>query len=278
MASVKVKSYIEAVKGKPGLLVHLGLFAVMCVLNVGVWDSLAEVLPESVELGHKAIIAETVTVFIVICMIVRASSDVAKRALVLLVATTVVTVFNFGVHWFYSRDLAMANKYVNYLNGQKVVDNNLANQQAGRVGEVLDKLTGFNKSQTALAKADQEYYKNTGQKRNRKIVSAPDLNQLGIIVNPSPTPAPSPGPMVNGLSTSTVGGTLGQEPVKEPVKKIVPLTPDEVPVKYSNWFLIGGILALAVTFIGAAYVAATWEWDWNGNGLADSKEGLTGKA
>jgi hypothetical protein len=49
--------------------------------------------------------------------------------------------------------------------------------------------------------------------------------------------------------------------------------PEEVPRKWGPWFLIGGLLALAVTFVGAAGVAAKWEWDWNANGLNDAIEG-----
>lgn len=265
--SVKSVSYIEAAKKKPGLLIHIGLFITMCVLNDGVWESIAEVLPESAKLGHRMIIAESITVVIIIAMAVRGSRDVVRRALQLLVAVTAVTVFNFGVHWFYSRDTAMANKYVAFQNGQGVIESKRADEQAGRVGDVLGKLTEFNKSQTQLSNADKDYYTRTGLKRVRKVQTAPDIDQLGIIVKPSPTPTPQP-MMVNGLVMP--GGTPAAE-----VKAVVmrPLTPDEVSVKYSSWFLFGGLLALAVTFVGGAAVAAKWEWDWNGNGLADNLEG-----
>lgn len=261
--SQKAVSYIEAVKKKPGLLIHLSLFGVMCLLNYGVWESLESVLPESTGLGHKAIVGESVTVFIIIVMAVRGTSDVAKRALILLVAATVLTVFNFGIHWFYSRDLAMANKYVAYLNSQKVTDSNLANQQAQRVEGVLGKLTEFNKSQTQLSKADQAYYERTGQKRVRKVQLPPDINELGIIVNPSPSPTPVP-VQGNGL---VVSGS--QESIVK-IQAAKPLTPDEVPVKWSPWFLFGAMSVLAVVFCGAAYVAATWEWDMDGDGLKDT--------
>lgn len=257
-------SYIEAVKRKPGFLIHVALFGVMCLLNYGVWESLESVLPESAGLGHKAIVGESITVFIIIVMAVRGTADVAKRALVLLVTATVLTVFNFGIHWFYSRDMAMANKYVAYQNGQGEVDSKRATEQAGRVEGVLSKLTDFNKSQERLSKADADYFSRTGQKRSRKVQSAPDLNDLGIIVKPSPTPTPQAA-MTNGLAVSGSGA-----PVAVVVK---PLTPEEVPVKWSPWFLIGAISVLAVVFCGAAYVAATWEWDFNGNGIADNVEG-----
>ncbi len=265
--SVKSISYIQAVKNRPGFLIHLALFGVMCLLNYGIWESLESVLPESAGLGHKAIVGESITVFIIIVMAVRGTADVAKRALILLVAATVLTVFNFGVHWFYSRDMAMANKYVAFQNGQRVVDSTLADKQAGRVGEVLGKLTEFNKSQTQLSRADQAYYNRTGQKRVRKVQAAPDLNELGIIVKASPTPTPQP-VMVNGLAMP--GGAPAAE-VK--IAAVRPLTPEEVPIKWSPWFLIGAMAVLAVVFCGAAYVAATWEWDMNGNNIADNLEG-----
>jgi hypothetical protein len=215
-------------------------------------------------LGHKAISGESITVFIVIVMAVRGTAKVAQRALILLVAATVVTVFNFGIHWFYSRDLAMANKYADYLTGQKVNDSNLADKQAGRVSEVLGKLTDFNKSQTQLSQADRAYYNQTGQKRNRKVQNAPDLSQLGIIVSPSPKPAQD-GVMMNGLSP----GTVSHSPTV-PEKAIAPLLPSDVPVKWGVWFLLGALVALSVVFCGAAYVAATWEWDMNADGLKDT--------
>lgn len=266
--SVKSVSYIQAVKGKPGLLIHLALFGVMCYLNSGVWESLESVLPESAALGKKAIVGESITVFIIIVMVVRATASVAKRALILLVAATVLTVFNFGVHWFYSRDLAMANKYVAYQNNQSAADSQRATEQAGRVENVLTKLIDFNKSQAQLSRADQDYFSRTGHKRVRKIQPALDIDQLGILVKPSPTPAPQP-VMVNGLAMPA--GTVPAAEVK--ITGIRPMTPDEVPVKYSPWFLFGAIAVLAVVFCGATYVAATWEWDMNGNGIADDLEG-----
>jgi len=272
--SVKSVSYIEAAKKKPGLLIHLALFATMCILNEGVWDSISEVLPESAKLGHRMIVAETITVLVIIVMAVRGSRNVVRRALQLLVAVTVVTVFNFGIHWFYSRDMAMANKYVASQNSQKVVESELANQQAERVEGVLGKLAEFNKSQAQLSRADQDYYSRTGQRRNRRVQSAPDLSQLGIITTPSPTPTPTPTPqtsqvgMVNGL---VMPGTVSAASVQ--TVEVKPLRPEELPIKWGQWFLIGGLLALAVTFVGAAAVAAKWEWDWNANGLADNLEG-----
>lgn len=265
--SVKSISYIEAAKKKPGLLIHLGLFVTMCVLNDGVWESVAEVLPESAKLGHRMIIAESITVLIIIAMAVRGSRDVVRRALQLLVAVTAVTVFNFGVHWFYSRDTAMANKFVAYQNKQGVVDSQRATEQAGRVKEVFGAMTEFNKSQEKLSNADAKYYATTGQRRERKTQSAPNFEQLGIIVPPSPTPTPQP-VLANGLVMPN--GTPAAE-VK--IVEVKPLTPDQVSVKYSPWFLFGGLLALAVTFVGGAAVAAKWEWDWNGNELADKFEG-----
>lgn len=268
--SVKAVSYIEAAKKKPGLLIHLALFATMCILNEGVWDSISEVLPESAKLGHRMIVAETITVLVIIVMAVRGSRNVVRRALQLLVAVTVVTVFNFGIHWFYSRDMAMANKYVASQNSQKVVESELANQQAERVEGVLDKLAEFNKSQVQLSRADQQYYDRTGQRRNRRVQSAPDLSQLGIITTPSPTPTPQTSQvgMVNGL---VMPGTVSAASVQ--TVEVKPLRPEELPIKWGQWFLIGGLLALAVTFVGAAAVAAKWEWDWNANGLADNLEG-----
>lgn len=272
--SVKATSYIEAAKKKPGLLIHLALFATMCILNEGVWDSISEVLPESAKLGHRMIVGETITVLVIIVMAVRGSRNVVRRALQLLVAVTVVTVFNFGIHWFYSRDMAMANKYVAFQNNQKVVESGLANQQAERVEGVLGKLTEFNKSQAQLSRADQEYYSRTGQRRNRRVQSAPDLSQLGIITTPSPTPTPPPPPqtsqvgMVNGL---VMPGTVSAASVQ--TVEVKPLRPEELPIKWGQWFLIGGLLALAVTFVGAVSVAAKWEWDWNANGIADNFEG-----
>lgn len=254
---VKAVSYIQAVKSKPGFLIHLALFGVMCLLNFGVWESLESVLPESAGLGHKAIIGESITVFIVIVMAVRGTAEVAKRALILLVAATVLTVFNFGVHWFYSRDLAMANKFVAYQNNQSAVESQRATEQAGRVEGVLGKLTDFNKSQERLSKADADFYARTGQRRVRKVQAAPDLNDLGIIVKPSPSPSPTPQSAAS----------------EEKAVAVRPLMPDEVPVKWSPWFLFGALSVLAVVFCGATYVAATWEWDMNGNGVADSLEG-----
>lgn len=264
---VKAVSYIQAVKSKPGFLIHLALFGVMCLLNFGVWESLESVLPESAGLGHKAIIGESITVFIVIVMAVRGTAEVAKRSLILLVAATVLTVFNFGVHWFYSRDLAMANKFVAYQNNQSAVESQRATEQAWRVEGVLGKLTDFNKSQERLSKADADFYVRTGQRRVRKIQAAPDLNDLGVIVKPSPSPTPQSA-MVNGLIMP--GSSAASE---EKAVAVRPLMPDEVPVKWSPWFLFGALSVLAVVFCGATYVAATWEWDMNGNGVADSLEG-----
>ena len=229
----------------------------MCLLNYGVWESLESVLPESAGLGHKAIIGESITVFVIIVMAVRGTADVAKRALILLVMATVLTVFNFGVHWFYSRDLAMANKYVTFQNNQGAIESQRATEQAGRVEGVLSKLTDFNKSQEKLSKADADLYFRTGQKRVRKVQSAPNLGDLGIIVKPSPSPTQQP----------------GSPAVEVSVVAIRPLTPEEVPVKWSPWFLFGALAVLGVVFCGAAYVAATWEWDLNNNGIADSLEG-----
>lgn len=255
--SVKAVSYIQAVKSKPGFLIHLTLFGVMCLLNYGVWESLESVLPESAGLGHKAIIGESITVFVIIVMAVRGTADVAKRALILLVTATVLTVFNFGVHWFYSRDLAMANKFVAYQNNQSAVESQRATEQAGRVEGVLGKLTDFNKSQERLSKADADFYVRTGQRRVRKVQAAPDLNDLGVIVKPSPSPSPTPQSAAS----------------EEKAVAVRPLMPDEVPVKWSPWFLFGALAVLGVVFCGAAYVAATWEWDLNNNGIADSREG-----
>lgn len=266
MGSAKTVGYIEAAKKKPGLLIHLALFATMCILNEGVWDSISEVLPESSKLGHRMIIAETITVLVIIAMAVRGSRNVVRRALQLLVAVTVVTVFNFGIHWFYSRDVAMANLNANAIQVREEKRSELADKQAGRVNQVLGNLTEFNKSQERLAKADKELYQRTGEKRVRKTTTAPDLNTLGIIVQPSPTPTPVPA-TVNALST----GSIVRQPPSVVEEK--PLMPEEVPRKWGPWFLIGGLLALAVTFVGAAGVAAKWEWDWNANGLNDAIEG-----
>jgi len=263
--SVKTVGYIEAAKKKPGLLIHLALFLTMCILNEGVWDSIAEVLPESAKLGHRMIVAESITVVVIIAMAVRGSRNVVRRALQLLVAVTVVTVLNFGIHWFYSRDLAMANLNANAIHEDAAQKSELADKQAGRVNQVLGSLTEFNKSQERLSKADSDLYQRTGQKRIRKTTTAPDLNTLGIIVPASPTPTPVPA-TVNALST---GGTIKTAPVVDEK----PLMPVDVPRKWGPWFLIGGLLALAVTFVGAAAVAAKWEWDWNANGLNDATEG-----
>lgn len=274
MASQKVVSYVESVKKKPGLLIHLALFAVMCYLNIGIYDSLETALPESAALGQRVIIGESATVAIVIFMIVRATSKVIQRALILLVGATVLTVFNYGVHWFYSRDLAMANKYQAHLNGQQVLKSDLADKQAGRVEGVLGKLTDFNKSQAALQKADQEYFLRTGVRRNRKTTEAPALGDLGIIVPPSPTPTPAP-VMVSGVTTSTTGVQVPEEP-KKSADVIRPLLPDEVPIKYAFWFLIGALGILGWTFVGSAGIAASWEWDRNADGLKDGSD--VGKA
>lgn len=271
--SVKSVSYIQAVKNKPGFLIHLGLFAVMCYLNTGVWESLESVLPESAALGHRAIMGESITVFIIIVMAVRGTYAVARRALILLVAATILTVFNFGVHWFYSRDISMARQYVAHENTQGVIKSQRATEQATRVEGVVGALTEFNKSQEKLSRADEDYFRRTGVRRNRKTQSAPDLAALGIVVTPSPTPTPAQQQptMVSGLVMSP-GTTQAIQPAAVAVE-IRPLTPEEVLIKWAPWFLFGGIAVLAVVFCGAAYVAATWEWDMNGNGLADSLEG-----
>lgn len=253
--SVKARSYIELAKHKPGLLVHLGLFGVMCYLNWGVYESLSSVLPESAKLGHRAIIAESVTVFIVILMIVRATPKVVEKALILIVAATVVTVFNFGVHWFYSRDIAMSNQYATARNTQRKVDSGLADDQAKRVEGVAKVLTDYNNSQASLSKADRDYYRTTGVKRNRAVQNAPDLTSfVGVTATPSPTP---------------------ENAAK--VEEVVHLRPEDVPAKYSDWFLLGAVVGLAVVFVGAAYLAASWEWDVNGNGMADNLEIEPGK-
>ena len=74
--------------------------------------------------------------------------------------------------------------------------------------------------------------------------------------------------MVNGLTMPLGSGV--SVPSVLPRQQVRPLTPEEVPIKWSPWFLFGAMAVLGVVFCGAAYVAATWEWDMDADGLKDA--------
>ena len=264
-ASVKVVSYIEAVKNKPGIWFHVALFVVMMILNVAVWRSLNVVFPgQGSEMGKFAIVASALCILVVIAMIVRASAKTAKRALVLIVIATALEAAEYGCHWLYARELSASQQAQLEIDRQKVLNDGLADKNAERASQVLDKLADYNRSQSNLAKADADYYRRTGVRRTRKVGEIPSFEELGVVANRT---APTPTPQSVLVSALTMGN---QQQVEVPE---TPLTEAQVLAKWTPRFALAGILRLIFVFVGTAFVLASWEWDMNGNGIADSQEG-----
>lgn len=265
--SVKSISYIQAVKNKPGLLFHVGLFLVMVLLSAGVWRSLDKVFPDGAELGKFAIVGRIGCILLLIAIAVRASSKTVKRALILIVIATALEAAEFGCHWMYARELSSSRMAQTEIDRQKVLSDGLADKNAQRSSQVLDSLTKFNASQSRLSQSDRDYYKSTGIKRNRKATDAPSFDQLGIVTNVQPTPQPTQVPvMVNGLNSSLTR----VEAVEQPE---TPLSEIQVLARWTPRFVLAAILALALVFVGTGVVIASWEWDMDGDGLADSIQG-----
>jgi len=265
--SVKSVSYIQAVKNKPGLMFHVGLFLVMVLLSVGVWRSLETVFPDGAELGKFAIVGRIGCILLLIAIAVRASSKTVKRALILIVIATALEAGEFGCHWMYARELSSSRMAQAEIDRQKVMGDALADKNAQRSSQVLDSLAKFNDSQSKLSQSDRDYYRSTGIKRNRKTSDAPSLDQLGVLTVVQPTPLPTQVPaMVNGLNSSLTR----IETVEQPD---VPLSELQVLARWTPRFVIAAILALALVFVGTGVVIASWEWDMDGNGIADDLEG-----
>jgi len=267
MRSAKTISYIEAVKNKPGLLFHVGLFLVMVLLSIGVWRSLETVFPDGAELGKFAIVGRIGCILLLIAIAVRASSKTVKRALILIVIATALEAAEFGCHWMYARELSSSRMAQAEIDRQKVLDDGLADKNAQRSTQVLDSLTKFNASQSKLSQSDRDYFRSTGIRRNRKTTDAPSLDQLGIVTNVQPTPQPTQVPaMVNGLNSSVTKNSKIEQPD-------VPLSELQVLARWTPRFVLAAILALGLVFVGTGVVIASWEWDMDGNGIADSLEG-----
>lgn len=267
MTSVRTISYIEAVKNKPGLIFHVGLFLVMVLLSVGVWRSLETVFPDGAELGKFAIVGRIGCILLLIAIAVRASSKTVKRALILIVIATALEAGEFGCHWMYARELSSSRMAQAEIDRQKVMGDALADKNAQRSSLVLDSLAKFNASQSKLSQSDSNYFRTTGIKRNRKTTDAPSIEQLGIVTNVQPTPLPTQAPaMVNGLNSSLAR----IEPVEQPE---TPLSELQVLAQWTPRFVLAAILALALVFVGTGVVIASWEWDMDGNGLADNIQG-----
>lgn len=266
-------SYVEAIKNHPGALVHLAVF-VICVLipSYGVWYSMPDVFPEGADMGHTSIVISCLAVLVINFMAVKATKKVRRRAQYLMIATAVCAWLQFGGHWLMKRDLSMANRSVAYQASQKLLASELADKNASRTKEVLDSLTGFNKSQAQMSNADRDLYRSTGMKRQRTAQNAPSFDQLGILVpTVSASPVPTVAPMANGL---TMGG-MQQQPISKEIE--VPLTPDQV---YLKWQLRLAFLALLESFIavvGTSSLAVSWEWDRNQNNIPDDEELNLGK-
>jgi len=166
--SVKSVSYIQAVKNKPGLMFHVGLFLVMVLLSVGVWRSLETVFPDGAELGKFAIVGRIGCILLLIAIAVRASSKTVKRALILIVIATALEAGEFGCHWMYARELSSSRMAQAEIDRQKVMGDALADKNAQRSSQVLDSLAKFNDSQSKLLQSVRNDYRSTGLKRNRK--------------------------------------------------------------------------------------------------------------
>lgn len=265
--SVKSISYIQAVRNKPGLLFHVGLFLVMVLLSAGVWRSLDKVFPDGAELGKFAIVGRIGCILLLIAIAVRASSKTVKRALILIVIATALEAGEFGCHWMYARELSSSRMAQAEIDRQKVLGDALADKNAQRSSQVLDSLTKFNASQSKLSQSDRDYYRSTGIKRNRKVSDAPSLDQLGIVTNVQPTPLPTQVPvMVNGLNSPLAR-------VEAVEQSDAPLSELQVLARWTPRFVVAAILALALVFVGTGVVIASWEWDMDGNGIADNLEG-----
>lgn len=265
--SVKTVSYIEAVKNKPGLIFHVGLFLVMVLLSVGVWRSLETVFPDGAELGKFAIVGRIGCILLLIAIAVRASSKTVKRALILIVIATALEAAEFGCHWMYARELSSSRMAQAEIDRQKVMGDALADKNAQRSSLVLDSLTKFNASQSKLSQSDRELFRSTGIKRNRKAADAPSFDQLGIVTNVQPTPLPTQVPaLVNGLNSSITK-------ISQVEQADAPLSELQVLARWTPRFVLAAILALALVFVGTGVVIASWEWDMDGNGLADNLQG-----
>lgn len=258
---MKAVSYIEAIKKKPGLLFHLALFVVMCVLNVAVWRSLEQVFPDGAELGQFAIVARSLCIVILIAIIVKTANTTVKRALFLMVVAVALEAGEFGCHWMYARELSTSRMAQAEVDRQLVRDNDLANQKAEREKGLLNALTGLNQSQSKLSQADAQLYRSTGIRKNRPVV---DPNKVigGGITSPLPQPTATPG-------ATWIASGQRQAPV-EPEK---PLSELQVLAKWTPRFVIAAILCLVCVFVGTAIVLALAEADVNANGIADSLEG-----
>lgn len=261
--SVKSISYIQAVKNKPGLLFHVGLFLVMVLLSAGVWRSLDKVFPDGAELGKFAIVGRIGCILLLIAIAVRASSKTVKRALILIVIATALEAGEFGCHWMYARELSSSRMAQAEIDRQKVLGDALADKNAQRSSQVLDSLTKFNASQSKLSQSDRDYYRSTGIKRNRKVSDAPSLDQLGIVTNVQPTPLPTQVPVMNSPLAR----------VEAVEQSDAPLSELQVLARWTPRFVVAAILALALVFVGTGVVIASWEWDMDGNGIADKFEG-----
>lgn len=267
----KTISYVESIKKQPGLLLHLFLYGVMVVLMVGVWRSLEKVFPDGAELGKFAIVARALCLLILIIVAVRATKKTVGRALVLIVLAIALEVGEFGCHWMYARELSSSRMAQAEMDRQKVLNNELANEQAKRVEGVLGKLSDFNRSQTQMAQADTRLYQSTGIRRNRKTSDAPALESLGILTNNSaPVPASTPVSLVNGLVMSS--GVQASPRVEDQPE--VPLNEIQVLAKWTPRFVVAAILCLIVIFVGTGVVVNSWEWDRNGNDIDDADENL----
>ena len=259
---MKSVSYIEAIKKKPGLLFHLALFVVMCILNVAVWRSLENVFPDGAELGQFAIIGRSLCIAILIAIIVRAADSTVRRALFLMVLAVTLEAGEFGCHWMYARELSTSRMAQKEIERQMARDNDLANQDSGRKVELLSALTQFNQSQSKLSQSDAQLYRSTGIKKKRPEVDPNKLLGGGVTTNLSPTPTATP------LPTWTAPGALPK--VIEDEK---PLSELQVLAKWTPRFVVAAILCLVCVFVGTSIVLAKWETDLNANGIADNLEG-----
>lgn len=255
------QTYFEAMKSRPGLLFHLALFVVMCILAYGVWISLEKVFPEGADLGQIAIVARLACILVLIAMLVKATPKIVRRAALLIVIATALEAGEFGCHWMYARELSTSRQHQAEIDRQKVLDSELADKQAHRVEGVAAALAQYNASQAKLSQADTQYYRQTGVRRNRKINEVPGLDQLGVITSPSPTPTPA-------LLSSALRSPLQSEMPSV----VLPLTEAQVLVKWTPRFVLAAILALIFVFVGTSALAANWEWDRNGNGINDAEE------
>lgn len=263
--SVKAVSYIEAIKRKPGLLFHVGLAIIMVILSIGVWNSLEKVFPDGADLGKYAIVARISCIVLLIAIVVRASTDTAKRALILIVIATALEAGEFGCHWMYARELSSSRMAQAEIDRQKALNDSLADKNADRSKEVLSAMTEYNKSQSRLSQDDKEYYRSTGVRRNRKVGDVPSFADLGVVTNTQPSPTPTLQPtLVNGLNLSA------DHRVEAVIAPEAPLTEVQVLAKWTPRFVIAAILCLGLIFVGTGVVLASWEWDMDADGLKDA--------